>query len=192
MILALRAAASSLVWVSRTSSICSPQRTTGLSAVIGSWKIIAMRDPRSWRRRPSLASEECSRPAGKSRRRIGFSALASRPMTVKAITRLARAGFTDEAYDLAGIDREAHLFDGVGAVATPRQGNAEIAHLRRERAFADTASTISSDPLAHLWIERVAQSVAHDVDRQHREGEEDARDRGCCAGKRGTACGLRP
>jgi len=40
MILALRWAASSLVWVSSTSSICRPQVITGLSAVIGSWKII--------------------------------------------------------------------------------------------------------------------------------------------------------
>ena len=34
-------------WTSITSSICRPIVSTGFSAVIGSWKIIAMRLPRS-------------------------------------------------------------------------------------------------------------------------------------------------
>ena len=87
MILARRWAASSLVWVSSTSSICSPQVMTGLSAVIGSWKIIDMRVQRSSRSRSSLAARTFS-PSSRISPELGFSALASRPMTVKAITDL--------------------------------------------------------------------------------------------------------
>ncbi len=38
-----------LPWASTASAIWSPTRITGLRAVIGSWKIMAMREPRSWR-----------------------------------------------------------------------------------------------------------------------------------------------
>jgi hypothetical protein len=54
---ARRSAALIAVCVARTSSICSPQRITGLSAVIGSWKIIDIRVQRSAR---SLASPAAS------------------------------------------------------------------------------------------------------------------------------------
>ncbi len=87
MIFALRAAASSLVWVLSTSSICSPQLITGLSAVIGSWKIIDMRVQRSSRRRASPTARMFS-PCSRISPDVGFSALASRPITVKAITDL--------------------------------------------------------------------------------------------------------
>ncbi len=87
MILALRVAPSSLVWVRSTSSICSPQVMTGLSAVIGSWKIIDMRVQRSSRSRSSLAASTFS-PSSRISPPWGFSALASRPITVKAITDL--------------------------------------------------------------------------------------------------------
>ena len=53
-----RAAGAKPVWVRSTSSICSPQVMTGLSAVIGSWKIIAMRIQRSARRRGSPRAPE--------------------------------------------------------------------------------------------------------------------------------------
>ena len=87
MILALRAAASSWVWVFSTSSICMPQVMTGLSAVIGSWKIIDMRVQRSSRRRASLAARMFS-PCRRISPEVGFRALARRPITVKAMTDL--------------------------------------------------------------------------------------------------------
>ena len=60
---------------------------TGLSAVIGSWKIIDMRVQRSSRSRSSSAARMFS-PSSRISPPVGFSALASRPMTVKAITDL--------------------------------------------------------------------------------------------------------
>ena len=60
---------------------------TGFSAVIGSWKIIDMRVQRSSRSRSSLAARMFS-PSSRISPELGFSALASRPMTVKAITDL--------------------------------------------------------------------------------------------------------
>ncbi len=54
-IFARRSAGVSLVCSRNTSSICAPQLITGLSAVIGSWKIIDMRVARSSRRRDSGA-----------------------------------------------------------------------------------------------------------------------------------------
>ena len=60
---------------------------TGLSAVIGSWKIIDMRVQRSSRSRASPAARMFS-PSSRISPETGFSALASRPITVKAITDL--------------------------------------------------------------------------------------------------------
>ena len=60
---------------------------TGLSAVIGSWKIIDMRVQRSSRSRVSPTVRMFS-PSSRISPEVGFSALASRPMTVKAITDL--------------------------------------------------------------------------------------------------------
>ncbi len=60
---------------------------TGFSAVIGSWKIIDMRVQRSSRSRSSLAARMFS-PSSRISPELGFSALARRPMTVKAITDL--------------------------------------------------------------------------------------------------------
>ena len=77
-----RACASNLVWMRSTSSICSPTRITGLSAVIGSWKIIDMRVQRSSR---SRSSEACSRssPPSRTRPATGWSCLrGSSPITV--------------------------------------------------------------------------------------------------------------
>ncbi len=63
-----------------TSSICSPQVTTGLSAVIGSWKIIDMRVPRSSRSR-SVAGRQDVLALQQDLAELACSALASRPVT---------------------------------------------------------------------------------------------------------------
>src|ERR1700676_2785522 len=55
-----RARASRSVWARSTSSIWRPTGTTGLSAVIGSWKIIAMVVARNCRRRRSEAVSSSS------------------------------------------------------------------------------------------------------------------------------------
>ena len=84
----MRAAGGRSVWVRSTSSICSPQVITGLSAVIGSWKIIDMRVQRSWRRRSSLARSRSS-PSSSTLPATGLSwPFGNRPMTLCAVTDL--------------------------------------------------------------------------------------------------------
>ena len=78
-------------------------RRTGLSVIIGSWKIIAMRLPRSARislvrqRREVLALEQ-DRAADDAAGRI------DQADDREAGDRLARAGFADQPQDLAARD----------------------------------------------------------------------------------------
>src|SRR5665213_1112069 len=209
MILALRALASSLVWVSSTSSICSPQVMTGLSAVIGSWKIIDMRVQRSWRRRSSEAARMFS-PSSRISPLVGFSALASRPITVKAITDLPEPdsptrqtispGLTVKLTFSTACARSAPLGRATERLRTSRTGflsgiystviptEARRAEWRDLFILLSNAKRRPSTSLrsargdgkrsyffTHLGIERVAQPVAHDVDGEDGEGEEDAR-----------------
>src|ERR1700716_2011036 len=191
MILALRWAASSLVWVSSTSSICWPQVMTGLSAVIGSWKIIDMRVQRSSLSRVSPAARMFS-PSSRISPSVGFSALASRPMTVKAITDLPEPdsptrqtispGLTVKLTFSTAKSRSPPLGKATLRSRTSRTGWGFASAIRAHAPSPPQSGGegwgegkgVSSDTLAHLGIEGVAQAVAHDVDGQHREGEEDA------------------
>src|SRR6185369_4078852 len=173
MILARRAAGSSLVWVRSTSSICSPQVMTGLSAVIGSWKIIDMRVQRRSRSRSSLAARTFS-PSSRISPPVGFSALASRPITVKAITDLPEPDSPTRQTISPGLTVKLTF-----STAWMRSAPAGSATVRLRTSRTGLVIFSSSDGscsylLAHLRIERVAQAVAHDVDRQHREGQEDS------------------
>src|SRR6266851_5507998 len=178
MILALRWTGSSLVWVSSTSSICWPQGMTGLSAVIGSWNIIDMRVQRSSRSRASPAARMFS-PSSRISPDTGFSALASSPMTVKAITDLPEPDSPTRQTISPGLTVKL-TFSTAWARSAPA-GRATV-RLRTSRtgffsALIDTPNTPSccaSHFLAHLRIERVAQAVAHDVHGQHRQCKEDA------------------
>ena len=83
-----RARASRSVWTRNTSSIWRPTGTTGLSAVIGSWKIIAIVVARSWRRRRSVAVSSSS-PTSLTLPPEGTSApFCSSPITVSDVTDL--------------------------------------------------------------------------------------------------------
>ncbi len=69
-----------------TSMICSPTRSTGFSAVIGSWKIIAMRRARNWRIWAWLAlviskSSSVMLPPCTSRADFGSSPMAASEVT---------------------------------------------------------------------------------------------------------------
>ena len=83
-----RARASRSVWTRSTSSIWRPTGTTGLSAVIGSWKIIAMVVARNCRRRRSLAVSSSS-PTSLMLPPDGTSApFCNSPITVSDVTDL--------------------------------------------------------------------------------------------------------
>ncbi len=87
MIFALRCAADRSVCSASTSSIWSPQRITGFSAVIGSWKIMPIRVQRSSRSRASdarVTSSPCSEIAPLTTGRF----FGSRPIAENAITDL--------------------------------------------------------------------------------------------------------
>src|SRR5476649_2129740 len=174
MILALRAVWSSLVWVLSTSSICSPQVMTGFRAVIGSWKIIDMRVQRSSRRRDSGAVRMFS-PCSRISPEVGFSALASRPITVKAITDLPEPDSPTRQTISPGLTVKL-TFSTAWTRSAPE--GRETLRLRTSRTGL-LASDINAPPsssyfLAHLRIERVTQPIAHDVDGKHGEREEDA------------------
>jgi hypothetical protein len=75
-------------WASITSSICRPMVMTGLREVMGSWKIIAIRAPRSLR---SAGSGSVSRSCPSKRMRPDRTFRLSggkRPMIVLAVTDL--------------------------------------------------------------------------------------------------------
>src|SRR5262245_8717320 len=170
-ILARRSPASSLVWVFSTSSICSPQVMTGLSAVIGSWKIIDMRVQRSSRRRASSAARMFS-PCSRISPELGFSALASRPMTVKAITDLPEPDSPTRQTISPGLTVKFTL-STANSRSAPLGSVTERLRTSSTGFLASLIASHASHFLAHLGIERIPQPVAHDVDGEHRDGEED-------------------
>ena len=124
------------------SSICRSIVCSGLSEVIGSWKIIAMRLPRTAqqlarRRADQLAGRGSgSLPGGMPGHRVGQQ-LQDRQRG----HRLARAGFADQRQGLAALDRRSRrrctACDGVGAGAEGRPTG---------RAPRAAASAIGSSP----------------------------------------------
>ena len=87
----------------RSSIICVSTGRTGLSVIIGSWKIIAIRRPRSLRSssRSATARDRCPR-SGRARRRPPRRIDQDRDR--EAGDRLARACFADEAKHLATLN----------------------------------------------------------------------------------------
>ena len=99
-----RARASRSVWTRSTSSIWRPTGTTGLSAVIGSWKIIAMRVARNCRKRAvarfeQFLADQLDAAAGRHQR-----ALRQQSHHGQRGHRFARAALADQAQRLALAD----------------------------------------------------------------------------------------
>jgi len=69
------------------SSICSSMRSTGFNVIRGSWKIIAMRSPRSWRICSSLSSRRF-RPLNSTSPAITSPGGSIRPKMEKPVTDL--------------------------------------------------------------------------------------------------------
>ena len=108
-----------------TSSICSPTRITGLSAVIGSWKIIAMRSPaQAAEVRGRLLQQIVAFQQDAAGRRRELSLRQQAHDGVRR-HRFAGAGFADDADDLAGGHRERDVLDRVLAVRVTRQPHGE-------------------------------------------------------------------
>ena len=94
------------LWSSTASLSCQPIDLTGFRDVIGSWKIIAMREPRSSRSRLLLAARRFSPSSSASPVDVLERGLLS-PMIVEARDALAASRLAHDAERLALLDREA-------------------------------------------------------------------------------------
>ena len=108
------------------SSVWRPTVISGLSATIGSWKIMAMRPPRTARmlfgrqRKQVLAVVED--PAA----RDAHVRLGQQAQDRLCHHRLAGAGFADHAQDLAAHHLERYAVDGMRPVGPGRQPDGQI------------------------------------------------------------------
>src|SRR5690349_12385810 len=154
------------VWTSSTSAIWSPTRSTGLSAVIGSWNTIAMRVPRMARRSASdlvVSSSPSSRIEPLS---TAIAAFGSKPITACAVTDLPEPDSpTTQTISLAATVR-----------LMPRTacGRSPLPLMATERLATSRTGALMSDPLRHLGIERVAQAIAQYVDGENSHRKTDA------------------
>ena len=101
-----------MFWCSRTASVIwSPIRITGLSEVIGSWKIIDIRLPRM----PRIVSSSSAEQVGAFQRDGAADDLAGRvrhqPHDGERGHALAAAGFADDRQRLAAADVERDVVD---------------------------------------------------------------------------------
>ena len=94
---------------------------TGFSAVIGSWKIMAMRVPRRSRSRAGVACEHVLALEPHLARRGGELARQQAHHRLGG-DRLAGARLADDADDLAGADREGDVLDGMRPVRAAAAG----------------------------------------------------------------------
>ena len=199
-----RAPGSSRVWVLSTSSICAPQLMTGLSAVIGSWKIIAMRVQRSARRRLALACSRSS-PCSRMRPATGVSwPLGKSPMMLCAVTDLPEP----DSPTRQRISR-APTVRLTSSTAWRRSAPFGSATVRPSIASAGASTAAAGDPAGSFTRPALSRrgglrSAARGAGRGCRAGRRRARSRrarsapgrcpgtGCCAGTPGTARGPRP
>ncbi len=86
---------------------------------------------------------------------------------------LAGARFAHHAHDLAGVDGEGDVLDGVGTVGARRQSHGEAFDSEDRRGSFGHPRL--SHPLGEARVERVAQAVAQHVDGQHRQRQAHAR-----------------
>src|SRR3954471_17383802 len=151
---------SRLVWISSTSRIWSPTRSTGLSAVIGSWNTMAMRVPRIARSSTSdlvSSSSPCSRIEPLS---TCIAPFGKRPITACAVTDLPEPDSpTTQTISSAPTVR---LMPCTACVRSPPL-------MATERFETSRTVLLTSHPLRHFGIERIAQAVAENVDGKDRE-----------------------
>src|SRR3954452_867448 len=95
------------------SMIWSPIVKLGLSDVIGSWKIIARRLPRSSRKRSSGASSR-SKPSKRIEPVTSAACFDNRPMIAREVTLVSAAGFADQSERRAMSDGKVDAVDGMG------------------------------------------------------------------------------
>ena len=121
-----RSAGRSVVCTSMISSVCRPTVISGLSAAIGSWKIMAMRPPRT-ARMPSGGSVSRSLPSYMTRPpRDAHVRLGQQAQDRLGHHRLAGARFAHDAQDLLAQDLKRDAVDGERPIGPGRQADAEV------------------------------------------------------------------
>ena len=110
--------------------ICWPTVWTGLSEVIGSWKIIDILLPRSWRR-SSAESFSTSRSLEQHRLRLDLArrASATRPITDSDVTLLPQPDSPTRPMVRPRGDVEADAVDGAEQAAIRREMGLQAADL---------------------------------------------------------------
>src|SRR5450759_2227737 len=173
-------AGSDVCWVS-ISSTCSPHAITGLSAVIGSWKIIDILTPRT-ARNCSAVYLSTSSPSSSTSPSVARTFEGSRPITVCAIIDLpepdspSRHTISPE-FTENEMSRTACARSAPPGKATPRPRTSSTVRLIWRSFGAHLAlicHSFATMALVELRIQRVAQAVAQHVDGKHGEREEDA------------------
>src|SRR5690242_19665055 len=150
--------------VSSVSRICLPIVRTGLSEVIGSWKIIAISRPRVLRRARSFCVSK-SRPWKTARPERTRPFQARRPRIASEVTLLPQpASPTMPSVSPAEISKEIPLT----AWTTPLR---VVNSTRRS-----CTSRREALPVTKLRIECFAQAVADQVEAQHEEDDREPRD----------------
>ena len=152
------------------SAIWRPTVCSGLSAVIGSWKTIAMRSPRS----AHIAALVAARPA-RARRSGCCRTLArpsgSRPISASAVIDLPQPDSPTSPASRRASSANVDAAQRLRGAARGREGDAQVA-----TSSSGAASRRSSRP-RQLRIEQVAQPVAQQVEAEHRERDRQRRDR---------------
>ena len=116
------------------SMICSPIFSTGLSEVIGSWKIMAISRPRMRRissseRFRSSAAVEADLTLGDAR-----GAWRQQPHDGERRDRFAGAGLADDGDHLAGMDRIAQALDGPHRAVRGHELDVQVVDLEQQAA----------------------------------------------------------
>src|SRR6056297_2371243 len=165
------------VCIDSTSSICSPTRRTGLSAVMGSWKIIAIRCARSSRIWLALAAVR-SRPSRSISPPCTSSAsLGNSPITASDVTDLPDPlSPTRQCVSPARISRSISSSTGA-ASGRPVRPTFSLWIFRTRSAFEKSfdLNSISALSFLHAGVEYVARGVPEQVDGQDAERQQQAR-----------------
>ena len=137
------------------SATWRPMLCTGLSAVIGSWKIMPMRSPRMRHiSRVALADQLLAVEADAA----GTCAPSgSRPISAIAVIDLPQPDSPTKPERLAALERKAHVAHGVGRAAVRLQPHVKVVD------FEQRASSLPRQ----ARIEQVAQAVAQQVQAEH-------------------------
>ena len=151
----------SIIWVS--------MRRTGFSVIIGSWKIMAMRDPRS---RASAGSPAATRswPSKTMRPAVMRPGSSIRPMMEKPVTDLPDPD--SPTRPRISPRRRARSMPSTARTTPARVSNSVHSPSMRSRSVL-TARRTQRSPLQPR-VEDVAQLVADQVDGHHRDQQRDA------------------